>query len=257
MKRLWHFFSRMDLGFWLMMCVSLNLFVGVLVTMTQSSVFKEKDVLLLPLWIQSVADRPSLYLWVFTLFVLLFLLAVNTIVCSVEYVRSSMRRGGLLRKLAIVLFHAAFICALCGHCMSEFTGMIEQVILDAGKMTQVPGTGLTLKTVEIRKIRSTIKGEATRMGVEAEMTVISPDGTDRSLTINTLKPRFIMGRSFHLSMMDKGLTDNQARLIVRRDYGLLFMIPAGIMTLIATALYVWFILLAHTCRRDADEARVS
>lgn len=245
MKRLWKFFSRMDLGFWLLMCVSLNLFVGVLVAAFQADEYKKLDSILMPAWLSLSTGRPWLYLWIFSLFILLFLLGVNTAVCMIEYMKTLIDKGCVLKKLGIILFHAAFVLAIGGHCISTFTGTNEQVMLDAGTTTQVPGTGLTLETTEIRKIRTTINGEVARLGIEAKLRAVTEDGNSIPMNMETMAPQFLLGYSFHLSFMDKGLTGKQARLIVRRDYGLVFIMLAGIVALIATALYVWFILLPY------------
>ena len=109
MKRLWTFFSRMDLGFWLLIFTSLNLFVGVLVTTCHETLFNKLNFMNLPAWIQSVASRPGLYLWMLTLFVLLLLLAINTVVCTAMYARTAMRQNRLMEKLGIILFHIAFV----------------------------------------------------------------------------------------------------------------------------------------------------
>lgn len=237
----------MDLGFRLLLCVSLNLFIGVLVTTFHDPVFKKLNSMLMPDWFHQVASMPGLYLWIFPLFVLLLLLAINTIVCTTVYVKTVMRKDFFLKKLGVVLFHIAFVVALGGHCMSEFIGLNEQVILDVGTTSQVPGTGLSLETLEIRKITPTINKAVARMGIEATLKVITPEGSSMPLNIKTMSPQLFLGYTFHLSFMDKGLTDKQARLIVRRDYGLFFIILAGIIAFIAIVLYATFILRLRSC----------
>jgi len=242
MKRLWHFFSRMDLGFWLLQCVSLNLFIGVLVTIFHDPEFKKLNSMLMPDWFHQVASRPGIYLWIFPLIVLLLLLAINTIVCTTVYVKTVMRKDLFLKKLGVILFHVAFVIALGGHCMSEFIGLNEQVILDVGTISQVPGTDLSLETLDIRKNISIVNGAKARLGIEAIMNARTPEGSIMPLSIEAMSPQFFLGYTLHLSFMDMGLTDNQARLIVRRDYGLLLIIAAGVTAFIAIVLYVLFTL---------------
>ncbi len=242
MKRLWTFFSRMDLGFWLLIFTSLNLFVGVLVTTCHEALFKKLNFMNLPAWIQSEAARPGLYLWMITLFGLLLLLAINTTICTTVYTRTAMRQNRLMEKLGIILFHIAFVIALGGHCTSEFIGLSEQITIDTGTTTQVPGTGLAIETIDVRKITSTINGAEARLGIEATLKAAAPGGQAAPLEIKTMEPQFSLGYTFHLSFMDKGLAEDQAQLIVRRDYGLVLIILAGITALLAIVLYMRFTL---------------
>ncbi len=253
MKRLWSFFSRMDLGFWLLLCVSLNLFIGVLVTTFNDPSFKKLNAMLMPSWFHQMSSRPGLYLWIFPLFVLLLLLAINTIVCTTMYVRTVMRKELLLKKLGVILFHVAFVVALAGHCVSEFIGLNEQVMLDSGTTVQVPGTGLTIETLEIRKNTPIINNEVARMGIEASLRAHTQEGSVVPLNIQTMNPQLFMGYTLHLSFMDKGLSDNQARLIVCRDYGLLLIILAGIIAFIAIVLYVRYTLPPFLWSRQSED----
>jgi len=252
MNRLWRFFSRVDLAFWLLIAVSVNLFVGVVVSTRHETVFKKLNSMLMPAWVDSVASRPWLYLWIFTLFVLLLALAVNTVICLSEYVKTLRYRNSLLRKISIILFHLAFVLALGGHCVSEFIGYNEQVILDAGTKTRVPGTGITIEALEVEKITRVIDNEVTRMGIAASLKAVNSGGDQTIMKIQTMHPRFQLGYTFHLSFMDKGLGENQARLIVRRDYGLLLIILAGLIAFIAIVLYGRYTLVPLITQNDGN-----
>ncbi len=242
MNRVWNFLSRMDIGFWLLIAVSGNLFVGVIITTLHDPDFKKLNSMLMLAWIEVVSSRPWLYLWLITLFVLLLLLAVNTLLCTASYIKTLYLKNSLMKKLGIILFHVAFLFALGGHCMSEFTGMSEQVLLDEGTATEIPGTGITIETLKIDKITPVINNKVARLGIEASLKAVTPDGNTTALNIKTMNPRFLSGYAFHLSFMDKGLNDNQAHLIVSRDYGLFLIIAAGITAFIAILFYVRYTL---------------
>ena len=239
----------MDLGFWLLVLASANLFAGAVVTSVNELLFKELDFMTLPAWLAPVWSRPGLYVWMFTLFCLLLILAVNTILCTASYAAAAIRLGCLKKKLGIVLFHLAFVMALGGHCLSVFTVSSYRLIIETGTVTPAKGAGLTIETVEVRKVSPSPDNSSPPLGIEARLKALPFEGQAVELDIATMKPRLVSGCSLHLSFMDKGLSANQARLVVRRDHGIVLVCLAGLTACAAMVLYLIFSLPARQVSR--------
>ncbi len=238
MKRLWDYFTRIDLGYWLLMCVSLNLLVGVVLSLLYEAEFKRLNTMLMPDWFHTVSSRPVVYLWLVPLVILLALLAINTFVCTTSYVKTVINKKCFRVKLGIILFHVAFVVALAGHGISEFTGLNEAVILEKGQSVAIPKTDLVLEAVEINRDFTVVDGTKVRMGIEAILNVSTGDGVAFPLKVKALHPKFSGRYALHLSFMDMGLTQNQVRVIVRSDYGLFFILAGGMLAFLAIVLYI-------------------
>ncbi len=223
MKRL----ASMKLGFWLLVAASVILFGGaVMANLFEDQTAALNDQLFLS-WLGAYASQPHLYLWMLMLFGVLALLGLNTVLCTLNYAS----RGSInSRRLAVILFHAAFIFFLSGHLLTEVVGTQERVTLESGQSVQVGGLELQIESIDKRY--QELEGKRLLRHVSA---VLSHAGRD--IHIPALRPRFVAGYSLHLSFMDKGLEANQAYLTVKRDYGLYPLLIGMLLALAGLGFY--------------------
>lgn len=237
MKRIRTFLERTDVGFWLLIAASINLFGGALIADFNPLELRRLNNLHFPEWLAGFYDRPELYLWILVLFIILFALAVNTIFCTVAYIKNQNSSGISFRKLGIIMFHICFLMFLSGHFLSEFSGINETLVLEKGSATGIGVDGLIIEPLSIERKTVDINGKTVRKGVKTVLHVKDGHGEISTICPEILKPNFASGYSFHISIKDKDLSDKQVRIIVRRDYGLYFFTIGGILTIVAIFFY--------------------
>ena len=238
MRRIPVFLERMDIGFWLLIAASITLFCGALTADFNPSELRRLNTLHFPDWLAGFYNRPELYLWILVLFAILFMLVVNTIFCTVAYIKNHCSSGISFRKLSIIMFHVCFLLFLSGHFLTEFSGVKETLILEKGTVTGMGAEGLTIEPLSIERESFDIKGQVVSKGVKTVLYVRNSDGNTTTICPETMNPDFASGYSFHTSMKDRDLSDNQVRIIVRRDYGLYPFAIGGIITIVAIFLYI-------------------
>ncbi|HQP32064.1 MAG TPA: hypothetical protein PLB81_12120, partial [Deltaproteobacteria bacterium] len=123
MKNLFVFMSRPLLAFWLLIASGAVIFWGAIVARLNDTALKGLNDTLMQDWLAVYGARPGLYIWIFILFVLLTLLALNTCVCTLPYVLQTGKTGSSGRRLTVILFHVCILIFLLGHLLSTFVGM--------------------------------------------------------------------------------------------------------------------------------------
>jgi len=238
MRRIPAFLKRIDIGFWLLIAASITLFGGALIADFNSLELRSLNTLHFPEWLSGFYDRPDLYLWILMLFAILFMLVVNTIFCTVAYIKNHCSSSVSFRKLSIIMFHVCFLLFLSGHFLNEFSGVNEILVLEKGTVTGMGAEGLTIEPLSIERESFDIKGQIVSKGVKTVLYVRDGHGKTSTIRLETLKPNFASGYSFHVSMKDRDLSNKQVRIVVRRDYGLYPFAIGGILTIMAIFLFV-------------------
>lgn len=245
MNRAIRFMTRVDIGFYLLLMASALLFSGAIVTDFNSDLLRKLNFITFQRWFPEHYMYPLLYVWIALLFAVLFLLAVNTLLCTIVYVKNTLISWISARKWAIVMFHICFLIFLSGHFIYGFTGESEKAIAERGISTDLPTVGLSIVPLSVEKRVATVYGKDIPMATEATITVT--DGGERRKTIHpaTLRPKCAFGYSFHLSMNEKNLGDSQISIIVRKGYAPHLFALGGIVAVIAILLYIPSLLRPH------------
>jgi len=234
MKRFWKLFHSTPLAIWLLCLVSLSLFVGAIVSIVYEEELKQLNFMPVVQWIGEFGSQPQIYWWIVIVFIILALLALNTLLCT----WASVRHGQIGRKAGSILLHLAFLVILSAHGISEISGASQSVIIQPGVTKEVAWAGLTIVPAKIEKYTQQIGARTARMGMMAELIVHDKTSQWKPLRPATLKPAFAHGLSFHLSLFDKDLEKSQARLIIRRDCSRSLFISGAVLALAGIAFYV-------------------
>lgn len=238
MNKLIRFAARMDIGFFLLVAASVLLSLGAVITDFNPAALKKLNFITFQDWFPQYYRSPLLYVWILLLFATLFSLAANTFVCTVMYVKNTVRSGMSARRWGIVMLHICFLIFFSGHFLYGFTGVSENAVAEKGLNTDLPEVGLSVVPLSIERKFVTVYGEDIPMVTKAEFTVTDSRGRKATVHPATLRPGYALGYSFHISMTDKGLTDLQTGIIVRRDYGRYLFAAGGIVALVAILLYI-------------------
>jgi cytochrome c biogenesis protein ResB len=87
-------------------------------------------------WLKEVPLKESWWLWASLL--LLALLALNTVLCSIDSLRTKWQKGSFLVKIAPQLMHLGFICIMIAHLQSAYGGFKQQLQVGEGSTISFP-----------------------------------------------------------------------------------------------------------------------
>ena len=145
MRRLYDFLASLDLGIWLVAGVMLFLGIGSFVTKEGSAINS------VPLFAWLTGAPLSETWWLWATLVILALLALNTVLCSVESLRAKWQRGNFLVRIAPQLMHAGFLFIMLAHLISADGGVKDGGALPEGGSFSFPdGSRAELVSLDIR-----------------------------------------------------------------------------------------------------------
>jgi cytochrome c biogenesis protein ResB len=191
MKNLLHtMYSRLaslTFGIWLLGGAMLFLAVGSFLQKEGSSI---NEVPLL-LWLREVPVAESWWLW--ATLVLLVLLAVNTVLCSIDSLTAKWQRGSFLSRIAPQAMHLGFLCIMIAHLQSA-TGSFKQSV-QVGQ-----GSGITFPDGS-QVVFTDFAAVYSKMGMPTSLTATLSyprGGGQASATISPNHPFFYQGHGIYL-----------------------------------------------------------
>ena len=185
-------------------------------------------------WIGKFGSQPQIYWWIGAVFIILAMLALNTLLCT----WASIRRGQIGRKTGSILLHIAFLVILSAHGISEISGASQSFVIEPGVSREVAWAGLIIDAVKIEKYTQNIGEQTARMGMMAELHIKDETSRWKPMHPATLKPAHSHGFSFHIALFDKDLDKSQIRLLVRRDYSMPLFISGALLALVGIIFYL-------------------
>ena len=143
LKKTWNALGDIRLTFWLLMAAAAVFFVGMLYSSLEFAYFRVMNEVRIQDWImRELPARPGVNWWIPLLLALLFLLGVNTVICSINRVAELIRgmkafNYRFLHSLLPSVVHVLFIAVMLGHAAT----------IAAGSWTRYPisvGTEITI-----------------------------------------------------------------------------------------------------------------
>jgi hypothetical protein len=225
--RIWNALSSIRLTLWLLVLLTVNLFIGSFYA-KYMAVFGELNSTLFPTWFLTRSNLHSW--WLFTLFGLLFLLFANTLACTLQRVtflwsrRGGYRRAMFVLLLAPSLMHFCFLFIVGGHALTEFTGTKTRLPAVVGEKIAVGDRQITL----VDRHYDYWQAPALQ-GVMRQCTAILELQSDAGVEqrrIGILEPVYWQGYTLHLGMAGKPGTDTlpQLEIMIKKDPGLLLIL---------------------------------
>lgn len=188
-RRLYSLLASLNLGIYLMACVIMLLAIGSFSGggAESSSI---NDVALFA-WLREVPVAISWWLWL--TIALLAALALNTVLCSIESLRSKYQRANLLTLIAPQVMHAGFLFIVLAHLCSAFGSSKGAVQVHEGQAIGFPdGSGIVI---------TNISGQVGPMGMlsayQAEVRPVSA-GKEHLVGISPNNPFFYRGFGIYL-----------------------------------------------------------
>jgi len=124
--------ASLTLGLWLLSGVMLLLAAGSFLQGEGASI---NDVALYD-WLRAVPLRESWWLW--GTIALLAVLALNTLLCSIESLKMKWTKGSFLARIAPQLLHLGFLFIMIAHLQSAYGGFKQAMQVETGSSIQFP-----------------------------------------------------------------------------------------------------------------------
>ncbi len=193
--------------------------------------------------------------WLFLLFGLLFILAINTLTCTTSKALPLFKRcrghGSLILKLSMHVMHYALIIILFGLLASyTFPGRYtSSLIAVKGEYTRIPGTKMHLELIssDIDYYHGNRMRYLEGRAISARFIIaISSGEMTRTGTIGINSPFFLRGLGFYLE--DFGPKNNSSmndtpyiRLQIKRDRGTIIYLSGTLLFMIGLILYLFHV----------------
>ena len=188
-KNMYDRLGSLNFGLWLMAGVTVLLGVGSFVTGPEESGRLNS----MPLFDWLTATPLSAGWWLWLTIALLALLAVNTLLCSVDSLRQKRGRPGLLLRLAPQVMHAGFLLIVLAHLVSSVGGYRESGQIGEGGVISLPGGQITVERLEA-------KAGAGGYVTDFSATVVAADG--RRAVIRPNDPFFFRGFGLYVKYVE-------------------------------------------------------
>lgn len=191
LQNFYKWISSLNLGLSTMICIMLVMAIGAFAIGEQSAI---NDISLF-IWLSQAPLTLSWWLWI--VLVLMSLLAVNTILCSFETVRTRHAKTPLPRLLAPQLMHAGFLLMLLAHLFSAAGSSKE-----GGRV--IEGSTVTLSDSSSVQF-SSITGQVGKYGMPTvfQTTIIhTVDSKKHTAIISPNHPYFYNGYGLYLKQVD-------------------------------------------------------
>jgi len=188
MEKIYRYLVSLNLGLWLMAGVVLFMAIGSFASSGEEG--RSLNDMPLFFWLREAPLTVSWWLWV--TIGLLALLAVNTVLCSMESLGKKWERGNFLVRIAPQVMHLGFLLIMVAHLVSA-RGSFKQVMeVGEGSTIGFPDGG----AVQVGRIDSTIGPMGMPTGFSAQVRTLGGDGASGTMRPN--HPFFYRGFGIYL-----------------------------------------------------------
>lgn len=230
-RKLYDRLASLTFGLWLIGGVCLFLGVGSFMRGEEAASLNE---VALFYWLKETPPAASWWLWATV--GLLALLALNTVLCSVESLRIKYQRGNFLVLIAPQVIHLGFLLIVLAHLFSAWGGYKQVMAVHEGGMIGFPDGS----RVQVGSIAATMGPMGFPTEFSAEVRYLA-DGGEGVKTIRPNEPFFYQGVGLYLK--EVALEPYRAALIeIHREPG------AGVALVGALLFTVGNVVLLYTRR---------
>lgn len=179
--------ASLTFGLWLLGGVMLFMAVGSFIQGEGSAI---NEVALFT-WLREVPFRESWWLWVTIGF--LALLALNTVLCSIDSLRMKWQGGSFLVRIAPQVMHLGFLLIVVAHLQSAYGGTKQTMPLREGSTIDFANG----QSVQVVAIRATYGRMGMPTSMEAQLRYPAGNGVQET-TISPNHPLFFRGHGIYL-----------------------------------------------------------
>lgn len=246
LRKVWDFCGEVQVNFWLLLLISLNLGVGSYYLKFNYALFNPLNHLFFQEWFQkSGQENAGQIWWLATLLALLFFLRVNTLVCALKRLiqlwpfRRQMGFKAFSIRVSPSIIHLCFLVILGGHGISLVTGFNGVIPVRAGSVADLPGGG---RAQVLRGGCERYPGPGALQGRIRQCAAVlrlEMDGRTEIRDLRILEPVSLGETTFHLDLARGSGPGPDLKILIKEDPGRRFIFW-GFAVLIAGML--WYFL---------------
>ena len=188
-QKLYDKLASLNLALWLMTGVTLLLGIGSFVTGPEESARLNS----MPLFTRLAEAPTATGWWLWLTIAFLAVLALNTVLCSIESLRQKAGHSGFLLRLAPQVMHAGFLFIVLAHLVSSVGGFKEAIQVGEGSVISFPKGRVQFERLDAER---GVRGYVT----DFSATVTATDG--RRSVIRPNEPFFFQGAGIYLKQVE-------------------------------------------------------
>ncbi len=224
------FFLSLKTTVWTLFGLVGLFFIGSYLMPTNREIFSSMNDVLLFRWAQEVAARSLGETWWFFAAVAgLLLLTINTIVCSLQAIRSRWSRGEFLLRISPQVIHIGFLFILFAHLLGAGWGYKLSGAMPEGAYARLPeDRGLFL-----RQVRVQADADGSPKDWAADVSLYENGAVVKSGTLGPNQPLFYKGAGIYLKSLsfEGGPT---AFLLIAKDPGAMWALAGSVLFMIGS-----------------------
>lgn len=236
-KKIWDFLGDIRLSFWLLLAAAGLFFTGMLHSSFDFSYFRAMNELRIQDWLaRELPARPGANWWLVPLLGALFLLGVNTVICTANRVVALFRsRTRTDYRFMISLFpsiiHVLFITVMIGHAVTITMGTWIRIPIAEGAVLRI---NPDLPPLSVERIEDTYFPKGSRIEkriMQTSVTLAGEDGAKMRLSylddiryggyrlhLDMVKEKVrFTHRDLHVQASEDGETCNRAEMYRSRE----------------------------------------
>ena len=235
-KRSWDICGDMKVNFWLIVAIAINLAAGAYSIKYNPTFFRMLNHLPVQDWFLAYGrHQPEQCWWLALLFVLAFILGINTFVCAVKRIallwlqKRSLGFRAFSLKISPSLIHLCFVAILAGHFISLIGGYELQVPVELHRQISLPqGNSVEVMKQDIEYYTTPASFAGAVKQGKVILRIQNPEKTALK-EMRVLHPLFWEGLSIHLDIATKTKSRQTAAppeltLVIKKDPGVVPMI---------------------------------
>lgn len=205
-RKLWNFIGDIRLSFWLLLAAAALFFTGSLYTSLDFSYFKAMNELRIQDWLsRELPARPGANWWLVPLIAVLFLLGMNTVICTLNraFALFSARTKTDYRFVLSLLpsaVHILFITVMLGHAVTITTGSWTRLPLAEGAELKIDPS---IPPLTVDTIKDEFFPEGSLLANRIRQTTVLLTGGSGEIRLSYLDSIRYGAHRLHLDMVKK------------------------------------------------------
>ena len=211
MKKIINLLGNIRLAFYLILLMSLNLFIGGIYAFYNYSFFNTLNEMPIQDWLlETGLENISLTWWILLFIILALLLGMNTLCCTATRIHSillqkkSMNRKKIILTLTPSFVHILFIVALLGHLISSGTNSpVKLQLTEEGAINGPNNIVIICKKISTEKFPANTPMEGRIKQVYTEIEITRPGSENQNVILSFGNPLYYGGNLILLHMDKK------------------------------------------------------
>jgi hypothetical protein len=232
MKKMNNFFLSLKTTVWTLSGLICVFFLGSYLMPAYKDVHSAMNDRLLFAWVRQIAaDHPWEASWFFASLAGLVLLAINTIVCSIQAIKGKWSRDDFLLRIAPQVVHIGFLCILLAHLLGAGWGYRISGMLPVDRSAQLPDN----RVLYLNDLRPLVDERGNLKDWAAVIVIFENDQRVATGVLGPNAPLFYKGMGVYLKSFD--LQERPvAFLMVSRDPGAIWALAGSVLFMIGTGI---------------------